>query len=272
MDYSKKIDESKLYVESKITNKPEIGIILGSGLGGLAELIEDPIVIPYGDIPNFPLSTVEGHAGQLVIGNLADKSVVAMQGRFHFYEGYPLEEVVFPIRVLNSLGIEKLIVTNAAGGANRSFLPGDLMIIKDHINFTGNNPLIGPNLDSKGPRFLDMTWPYNNDLIKLAKIAGENLQLKLKEGIYMWFTGPTYETPAEVKLASILGADAVGMSTVPEVIVANHEGVEVLGISCITNMAAGILDQPLNHEEVVETSLKVKDNFENLIVEIIKLI
>lgn len=272
MNYIEKINESMNYLKNKIKTKPEIGIILGSGLGGLAELIEEPILVPYEEIPNFPISTVEGHAGRLVIGKLGNKQVVAMQGRFHFYEGYPLEEVTFPIRVLTALGVEKLIVTNAAGGVNKSFIPGDLMIIKDHINFTGKNPLMGPNLDSKGPRFLDMTWPYNKDLIKLAKKAGKTLNLELKEGIYMWFTGPTYETPAEVNLASILGADAVGMSTVPEVIVANHEDVQVLGISCITNMAAGILDQPLDHGEVVETSLKVKDNFENLVLEIIKLI
>lgn len=271
MDYIKKIDESVRYLKTKIVNKPEIGIILGSGLGGVAELIENPTIIPYEDIPSFPVSTVEGHAGRLVIGSLGGKNVIAMQGRFHFYEGYPISEVVFPIRVLISMGIEKLIVTNAAGGVNKSFVPGDLMIIKDHINFTGNNPLIGPNLDSKGPRFLDMTWAYDRELIELAINAGKNLKLNLKEGVYMWFTGPTYETPAEVKLASTLGADAVGMSTVPEVIVANHEGVAVLGISCITNMAAGILDQPLDHVEVVETSLKVKDNFESLIIEIIKL-
>lgn len=272
MDYIIKIDESVDFIRSKTLEKPEIGIILGSGLGGLADLIEEPIIIPYEEIPNFPISTVEGHAGRLVIGRLGNKMVVAMQGRFHYYEGYPLSEVTFPVRVLTALGIEKLIVTNAAGGVDKSFTPGDLMIIKDHINYSGTNPLIGPNLDSKGPRFLDMTWAYNRNLVQLAKEAGKNLELDLKEGVYMWFTGPTYETPAEIKLASILGADAVGMSTVPEVIIANHEGVEVLGISCITNMAAGILDQPLDHAEVVETSLKAKDNFENLILEVIKLI
>ena len=269
MDYIDKISKSIDYINRKLNYKPEIGIILGSGLGGLADLIKDPVIIPYEEIPNFPVSTVEGHVGRLVIGRLGNKKVITMQGRFHFYEGYPLSEVTFPIRVIIGLGINNLIVTNAAGGVNKEFTPGDLMIIRDHINFASNNPLIGKNLESKGPRFVDMTWAYNRDLIQIAKKSGENLGLDLKEGVYMWFTGPTYETPAEIKLASILGADAVGMSTVPEVIVANHEDIKVLGISCITNMAAGILDEPLNHEDVVKTSLKVKDNFESLILEIL---
>lgn len=270
MKYSDKIDESVKYLKSIISESPKVGIILGSGLGGLADLIENSIKIPYESINGFPVSTVEGHAGQLVLGKLGDKNVVAMQGRFHYYEGYSLQDVTFPIRVMIGLGIESLIVTNAAGGSNKSFNPGDLMVIKDHINFTGQNPLIGRNLDDKGPRFVDMTNAYNKDLINIAKASGSRLGIELKEGVYMWFSGPTYETPSEVKLASILGADAVGMSTVPEVIVANHENIRVLGISCITNMAAGILDQPLNHKEVVETSLKVKDRFENLIIDILK--
>ena len=191
-------------------------------------------------------------------------------GRFHYYEGYPIQDVVFPVRVMIGLGIESLIVTNASGGVNKNFKPGDLMIIKDHINYAGTNPLMGPNLDEKGPRFVDMTWAYDREYMALVKKSADKLGLDVKEGVYMWFTGPTYETPAEIKMASILGADAVGMSTVPEVIVANHEGIRVMGISCITNMAAGILDQPLSHEEVVETSLKVKDKFQNLVLESIK--
>ena len=270
MIYNDKINESVAFLESKIHNKPRIGIILGSGLGGLADLIEKPTSIRYEDIPNFPISTVEGHAGRLVFGQLNGMEIVVMQGRFHFYEGYPIHDVVFPVRVMIGLGIENLIVTNACGGVNESFEPGDLMIIKDHINYAGVNPLIGKNLDHKGPRFVDMTWAYDRELIKIAKESAENLNLDIKEGVYMWFTGPTYETPSEIKMASILGADAVGMSTVPEVIVANHEGIKVLGISCITNMAAGILDQPLNHEEVVETSLRVKDQFQSFVLEIIK--
>lgn len=269
MDYMKKIKEAVDFIISKTTYLPKIGLVLGSGLGGLADRIQNPTIIRYEDIPGFPKSTVEGHAGQLVIGELSGKTVVAMQGRFHFYEGYSLRDVTFPIRVMIGIGIESLIVTNAAGGANTDFTPGDLMIIRDHINFTGQNPLIGENLSQLGPRFVDMSKPYNREYINLAQETGKKLGLDLKEGVYMWFTGPTYETPAEVKLARILGADAVGMSTVPEVIVANHQGIKILGISCITNMASGILDQPLNHEEVVETSMKVKDNFEKLLIDII---
>jgi purine-nucleoside phosphorylase len=270
LTYIDKIEETVKYIIDKISTKPEVGLILGSGLGGLAEKIEDPVVLKYKDIPNFPISTVEGHAGQLVIGRLGEKQVIAMQGRFHYYEGYNLKEITFPIRCMIGLGIDDLIVTNAAGGVNSSFKPGDLMIIKDHINFAGNNPLIGKNLDEKGPRFVDMTYAYNKDLINIALSCGKSLNLDLKTGVYMWFSGPTYETPAEVKMAGILGADAVGMSTVPEVIVANHEGIRILGISCITNMASGILDAPLNHEEVVETSMRVKNEFEGLVIDIIK--
>lgn len=269
MDYINKIKESVDYIVSKTNYVPKVGLILGSGLGSLAEKIENPVIIKYEEIPNFPKSTVEGHAGQLVIGELSGKIVVAMQGRFHYYEGYPLQDVIFPVRVMTGLGIDSLIVTNAAGGANMDFNPGDLMIITDHINFTGQNPLIGKNIDELGPRFPDMSRAYDTEYIQVAKSTGKKLGLDLKEGIYMWFTGPTYETPAEVRLARTLGADAVGMSTVPEVIIANHEGIKVLGISCITNMAAGILDQPLDHEEVIETSLKVKDNFQKLIIEIL---
>ncbi|TCU72760.1 purine-nucleoside phosphorylase [Tissierella praeacuta] len=269
MDYIKKVKEAVDFIVSKTDYLPKIGLVLGSGLGSLADEIQNPIIIKYDEIPGFPKSTVEGHAGQLVIGELSNKIVVAMQGRFHFYEGYNLKDVTFPIRVMIQLGIESLIVTNAAGGVNTEFIPGDLMIINDHINFSGQNPLIGENLKEFGPRFVDMSKAYNREYIKIAKKTGEKLGLNLKDGVYMWFTGPTYETPAEVKLARNLGADAVGMSTVPEVIVANHQGIKVLGISCITNMAAGILDQPLNHEEVIETSMKVKDNFQKLLIEII---
>lgn len=269
MDYMANMKEAIDYINEKYSEKLELGIVLGSGLGGLGERIENPIKISYKDIPGFPLSTVEGHKGQLIIGQLSGKNVIAMQGRFHYYEGYPLSQVVFPIRVMIGLGIKTLIVTNAAGGVNENFVPGDLMIIEDHINFTGQNPLIGQNLDSFGPRFVDMTKAYDEKLIQLAMKVGENLNINLQKGVYMWLTGPTYETPAEIRLARTLGASAVGMSTVPEVIVARHSGVEVLGISCITNMAAGILDKPLNHQEVIETSLKVQDKFEKLIVEVI---
>lgn len=263
------IIEAANYIKSKIENKPEIGLVLGSGLGSLADQIEDKLIVKYEDIPGFPVSTVEGHAGQLVFGKLSGKDVVAMQGRFHYYEGYDISDVVLPIRVLSNIGIKSLIVTNAAGGVDMSYVPGDLMIIKDHINFTGVNPLKGPNLNELGPRFLDMTNAYDKEYMDLTRHTAKKLGLGLKEGVYMWFTGPTYETPSEVKLARMLGADAVGMSTVPEVIIARHEGIRVLGISCITNMAAGILDQPLVHDEVVETSLRVKEEFESLIKELL---
>ena len=213
---------------------------------------------------------MQGHEGRLVIGKLEGKIVVAMQGRFHYYEGYPMSVVTFPIRVMKKLGVEKLIVTNAAGSVNTSFKPGDLMIIKDHINFSGTSPLIGKNLDDFGPRFLDMSAAYNPNLIKIAKDTAKDLGIDIKEGVYTMFSGPTYETPAEVRMARVLGADAVGMSTVPEVIVARHSDIEVLGISCLTNMAAGILDQPLDHEEVIETSNKAKESFMALTKGIIK--
>ncbi|WP_096199811.1 purine-nucleoside phosphorylase [Bacillus sp. FJAT-45350] len=241
--------------------KPEIGLILGSGLGVLADEIENPIKIAYNEIPDFPVSTVEGHTGQLVIGTLQGKQVIAMQGRFHYYEGYSLEKVTFPVRVMKELGVINLIVTNAAGGVNESFSPGDLMLITDHINNMGNNPLIGPNDPTKGVRFPDMSVAYSKKHIALAKNIASNLGIAIKEGVYVGNTGPCYETPAEVKMIRTLGGDAVGMSTVPEVIVARHSSMDVLGISCISNMAAGILEQPLNHEEVIETTEKVKDNF-----------
>ncbi|HLR34372.1 MAG TPA: purine-nucleoside phosphorylase [Tissierellales bacterium] len=270
MTFLKKIEESAKYILNKSEVKPSIGIVLGSGLGTLADDIINPVIIDYNEIPNFPVSTVEGHKGRLVIGELSGKNVLAMQGRFHYYEGYSIEDVTFPIRVMKGIGIEKLIVTNAAGGSNKNFESGDLMIIRDHINFSGINPLMGKNYDELGPRFLDMSMAYDKELIDIAKEVGNNINLDLKEGVYMWFSGPTYETPAEIKMATVLGADAVGMSTVPEVIVANHGSMKVLGISCITNMAAGILDKSLDHNEVIETSKKVKDKFELLVKEIIK--
>lgn len=258
------------YILSKIKNKPEIGIILGSGLGNLASQINDPIEINYKDIPDFPTSSVKGHSGKLIFGKLSGKNLVAMQGRIHYYEGQGIDKTVFPTKILCQLGIKYLIVTNACGGVNTSFNPGDLMLIKDHINFTGVNPLIGPNDDKIGSRFPDQSFTYNKDLRDIAKNAAKELNFELKEGVYMWFTGPVYETPAEVRMARIVGADAVGMSTVPEVIVANHRGVKILGISAITNMAAGILDKPLNHEEVIDVSSKIQDKFENLVKKVIE--
>ncbi|KNF07425.1 purine nucleoside phosphorylase 1 [Gottschalkia purinilytica] len=270
MDLIKNINETTEFLNKKLETIPDIALILGSGLGSLADEIKDCVKIKYKDIPNFPTSTVEGHAGQLVFGKINDKDVMAMQGRFHYYEGYTLEEVTFPIRIMKSLGIKKLVVTNAAGSANRDFSPGDLMIIRDHINLSFRNPLIGKNYDELGTRFPDMSQAYDKDLIKIAMESGKKLKIDLKEGVYTWVTGPSYETPSEVKMMRLLGIDAIGMSTVPEVIVARHSNMKVLGISCITNMASGILDQPLDHNEVIETSNKVKNDFIRLVKEIIR--
>ena len=261
--------QSAQYIQSKITATPEIGLILGSGLGILADEIENAVAIPYSEIPNFPVSTVHGHAGQLVIGQLSGKTVIAMQGRFHHYEGYSMDKVTFPVRVMKLLGVEKLIVTNAAGGVNKDFTPGDLMLITDHINFM-SNPLIGANDERFGPRFPDMSTAYDKEFQQLARKVAADLNIEIQEGVYLGLTGPTYETPAEIRMVRTLGGDAVGMSTVPEVIVANHSSMRVLGISCITNMAAGILDQPLNHEEVIETTEKVKSTFLLYVKELVK--
>ncbi|MDE5412053.1 purine-nucleoside phosphorylase [Alkalihalobacillus sp. MEB203] len=262
--------EAAEYIRGKFDKKPQIGLILGSGLGVLAEEIENPVKIPYDQIPNFPVSTVEGHAGQLVLGTLQGKDVVAMQGRFHFYEGYSLEKVTFPVRVMKELGVKTVIVTNAAGGVNESFQAGDLMIISDQINNMNQNPLIGRNDPEFGVRFPDMSNAYSPSLRSLAKKVAGSLNISVQEGVYVGNTGPCYETPAEVRMIRKLGGDAVGMSTVPEVIVARHSGMEVLGISCISNMAAGILDQPLTHDEVIETTEQVKEHFLSLVKNIVK--
>ncbi|WP_211231330.1 purine-nucleoside phosphorylase [Halonatronum saccharophilum] len=260
-----KLNESVDYIKGKVNFDPEVALILGSGLGVLADEIENKVEVPYEEIPNFPVSTVEGHAGQLVLGDLEGKKVVAMQGRFHYYEGYDISFITFPVRVMKLLGADKLVVTNAAGGANRNFNVGDFMLISDQINLTGTNPLIGPNEDELGPRFPDMSEAYNKELVELAENVAQDQGLGLRKGVYAGFSGPTYETPAEIRMASLLGADAVGMSTVPEVIVANHMGMDIVGISCITNMAAGILPQPLAHDEVIETTQRVKPKFIQLV-------
>ncbi|MBT2693322.1 purine-nucleoside phosphorylase [Bacillus sp. ISL-55] len=269
MDYNQ-IQNAVSFINDKLKEQPKIGLILGSGLGVLAEDIENQVKIPYNEIPGFPVSTVEGHAGQLVCGQLSGVEVIVMQGRFHYYEGYSMDKVTFPVRVMKELGIAKLIVTNAAGGVNESFEPGDLMIITDHINNMGTNPLIGPNDSRFGVRFPDMSEAYSKNLRGIAKEVADKNKLTIKEGVYVGNPGPVYETPAEVRMIRTMGGDAVGMSTVPEVIVARHSGLEVLGISCISNMAAGILDQPLSHDEVIETTEKVKSSFLLLVNEIVK--
>lgn len=264
------IEEAKNKISSLTNQQPEIGLILGSGLGDLAKEIEEAVVVPYEEIPHFPVSTVEGHAGQLVIGKLSGKTVVAMQGRFHFYEGYSQQEVVFPVYVMKSLGIKMLIATNAAGGMNSNFRPGDLMVITDHLNLTGSNPLIGPNFEELGPRFPDMSAAYTPELRELAFRVAEKQGVKLQQGVYAGISGPTYMTPAELIMLRNLGGDAVGMSTVPEVIAASHAGLKVLGISCITDMAIGEELEPLTHEQVVEVANRTKPVFLNLVKRMIQ--
>ena len=260
-DYNVKLAEARSYLGERIIATPELGVILGSGLGAFADLVEEKVVIPYQDIPHFPVSTVEGHAGQLVFGKVQGRSVVVMQGRFHYYEGYTMQEVTFPIRVMQVLGVKGLIVTNAAGGINTAFGSGELVLIKDHLNLMGDNPLRGANLSDLGPRFPDMSEGYNLEWRQKALTIAAKLGINLQEGVYVAVSGPSFETPAEIRFMRTIGADMVGMSTVPEVIVANHGGMRVLGISCVTNMAAGILPQKLNHAEVIETAERVGKQF-----------
>ena len=249
------------YIKTQISGQPEIGMVLGSGLGTLAEQIVNPIIIDYKDIPEFPVSTVKGHAGKLICGELSGKMVLAMKGRFHFYEGYDMQRAAFGIRVMKLLGINDVIITNAAGGINESFTEGCLMLITDHIGFIGPSPLAGPNIEEFGPRFPDMCEVYSKKHIVTAVKSAEEIGLSIEKGIYCFAQGPQYETPAEIRAMRILGADAVGMSTVPEAVAANHAGMNTLGISCITNMAAGMLDKPLSHAEVMETTERVRDQF-----------
>lgn len=260
-----KIDEAAAYIRSRVSKTPQIGLILGSGLGVMADEVTDEVVIPYSDIPHFPVSTVEGHAGELVIGQLENKTVLVMKGRFHYYEGYSMKEVVFPVYVMKRLGIDTLLVTNAAGGLNRSFAAGDLMLIKDHINHTGSNPLIGANIDELGPRFPDMSQAYHTTLRTLAATKAEELGIKLQQGVYVGITGPTYCTPAELTMLASWGADAIGMSTVPEVIAANYCEMNSVGITCITDMAIGDELEPLTHEQVVRVAEQARPKFISLV-------
>lgn len=262
-----KIKETEAYLKDRGLVEPEFGLILGSGLGELADSVENAIIIDYSEIPNWGQSTVAGHAGKLVYGDLAGRKVIALQGRFHFYEGNEMSVVTFPVRVMKALGCEGIIVTNAAGGIG--YGPGTLMVITDHINMTGQNPLIGKNLDEFGPRFPDMSNAYTKSYRELAHQVAQEMSMTLEDGVYLGVTGPCYETPAEIRAFQSLGANAVGMSTVPEVIVAAHSGLKVLGISAITNFAAGFQSE-LNHEEVVEVTQKIKSNFKNLIISILE--
>ncbi|MBB6478774.1 purine-nucleoside phosphorylase [Spirochaeta isovalerica] len=267
-DFQERVEKAVKSIRTKTQAKPKVGLILGSGLSGISDQL-DGIEIPYSDIDGFPEPTVAGHKGILKIG----EETVTLAGRFHFYEGWTMDEVVLPTALLHGLGVETLIVTNAAGAVNKAFAPGNIVLLKDHINLMGTNPLIGPNDAKMGPRFPDMTYPYDRELRDMVKRIAPSLLSKpedLKEGVYAAFTGPSYETPAEIKMCRIIGADMVGMSTVPEVITANRLGMKVIGISCATNMAAGILDQPLNHEEVVETGRKVQNDMVKLIMGIVQ--
>lgn len=258
------------FIKNKTNNFcPEIGLILGSGLGELADEYCD-MAIPYSEIPNFVKSTIQGHKGRLVFAEINGKKVVMMQGRNHFYEGYSMQEITYPVKVMKNLGVKTLIVTNAAGGVNQAFQTGDLMLITDHINFMGANPLVGKNDESLGERFPDMTNIYKEELINLAKDCAEKLNIDIQEGVYFANSGPSYETPAEIKMARTLGADAVGMSTVPEAIVANYCGLNVLGISCITNAASSADGTKLSHEDVILATEKAKNKFKQLVVSIIK--
>ena len=256
-------------IRARTTVEPRIAVVLGSGLGGFADDFEEPVAIPYDEIPGFVRSTAQGHAGRMVIGKIDGIPVLGMQGRLHYYEGYSLEEVTFPVRTFGLLGIKTLVLTNAAGGINVQLSQGALMVISDHLNLMGVNPLRGPNDDRFGPRFPDMSAVYSPELQELVVEEAKAIGIEVRRGIYGALSGPSYETPAEIHLLRNLGADAVGMSTVPEAIVARHMGLEVLGISCITNMAAGISDEPINHEDVMATGDRVRETFTELLRSVI---
>ncbi len=264
-----RLQETVGAIRKRHAARPQLGLILGSGLGPYADSFEPKTVIPFGELPHFPRSTVMGHSGNLVLGDAEGVPAAALQGRVHFYEGYAMSEVTYPVRVLGCLGIERLVVTNAAGGINIDFRPGDLMLISDHINLMGTNPLIGRNVDDLGARFPDMSEAYDKEMRTTALRVAADAGIPLRQGVYVGLTGPSYETPAEIRMLRALGADAVGMSTVPEAIAANQMGIRVLGISCITNMAAGILPQRLTHQEVMDTTERIKEQFMLLLRKII---
>lgn len=256
-------------IRARWNDEPRIALVLGSGLGAFADDLQDPLAIPYEEIPGFARSTVEGHAGRLVLGRAEGVPVLAMQGRFHYYEGYSLNEVVFPMRTFGAMGIKSAILTNAAGGINVSFEQGALMVISDHLNLMGINPLIGPHDHRFGPRFPDMSEVYAKDYQEIAVEEARSLGIELRRGIYAALSGPSYETPAEVRMLRVLGADAVGMSTVPEAIVARQMGIKILGLSCITNLAAGVMGEPINHEEVMMIGARVHNTFKELLRRVI---
>ena len=260
------------FLEKKIKERPKTAVVLGSGLGGFADSLENTVSVDYGDIPGFPVSTVEGHRGRFVFGRIGETPVAVMQGRVHYYEGYSMEDVVLPIRVLRALGAEKLVLTNAAGGIGNGLMPGDLMLLTDHIASFVPSPLLGPNEPALGPRFPDLSEAYSTALQEKARQAALETGVPLKSGVYLQVTGPQYETPAEVRMYKALGADAVGMSTAVEAVCARHMGMEVCGISCITNMAAGISKAPLSHGEVQETADRVGAQFQKLLRRLLELL
>lgn len=265
-----KIEESVSCIRRYLQSSPEIGIILGTGLGNLSSQIQERVEIDYGQIPNFPISTSIGHRGILVAGKIAGREVIAMEGRFHYYEGYSMQEVTYPVRVMKTLGAQTLIVSNAAGGMNPEYESGDLMVITDHINLMGDNPLRGPNDDSLGPRFPDMIEPYSNDLVKLTVTIAKRLNIRLHKGVYVGVSGPNLETRAEYRFLRNIGADAVGMSTVPEVIVGAHMGMKVLGISCITDECIPETLKPLDIEKVLAVAKKSEPVLSKLVMEVVK--
>jgi purine-nucleoside phosphorylase len=264
------LHEAVAFIRSKNSLKPKVGIILGSGMGAVAETVKAELALDYSSIPFFGATSVEGHRGKLVLGHLEGVPVVMLQGRLHLYEGYSMAQVVFPTRVLAMLGIQALVVTNAAGGLSKKMRPGDFMSISDHINLMGDNPLKGKNIDQIGPRFPDMTEAYDPEFLKVAKQTAKKAKMRMSSGVYVGVPGPTFETPAEIRYLQMIGGQAVGMSTVPEVIAANHFGVRVCGISCITNSAAGISKQKLNHKEVMEVGKKVEGQFQKFMAGLIK--
>ena len=268
-DQFTQVEEAAKFIASKNPVKPSLAIVLGSGLGGFADEMTGAVRISYNDIPHFARSTAAGHAGQLVLGKIGACPVVIMQGRIHLYEGYPVQQAAFPMRVFARLGVRAAILTNAAGGINLDYGQGRLVVIKDHINLQGQNPLVGAEDERFGPRFIDMSEAYCKSFRQMALDAGKRLGVELAEGIYAALLGPSYETPAEIRFLRTIGADLVGMSTVPEVIVARQMGIKVLAISCVTNMAAGILDQPIHHEEVLETGRRIAGQFKALLREVI---
>jgi len=266
----RQIDEAVAVIRTKTSSEPPIGIILGTGLGGLAKEMETEVAINYGEIPHFPVSTVESHHGRLLFGKLAGKPVVAMQGRFHYYEAYPLQQITFPVRVMKFLGVRSLLVSNAAGALNRDFRRGDLMIITDHINLLGDNPLIGPNDDALGPRFPDMSEPYNRELIALAEECAKSLKIKVQKGVYAAMQGPSLETRAEYRFLQTIGADAVGMSTVPEDIVAVHMGIKVLGFSILTDECFPETLKPVSLEEVIAAANEAEPRMTAVMKEVVR--